>query len=163
MPSFDVVSEVNIQEVKNAVDQVQRELGTRYDFKGSKSSVALDEKLMILTIIADDKMKLAAVQDLLKQKLSKRGVSPKQVEFKDPEPAASDTLRQQVILKQGLKEEELKRLNKAVKASGLKVTSQIQGSQLRVMGKKRDDLQSMISHFRKEAADLELQFTNFRE
>lgn len=162
MPSFDVVSEINIQEVRNAVDQVKREIGTRYDFKGSKSSVDFVDDAQII-IVADDKMKLAAMQELLRQKLSKRGVSTKSVEFKDPQPAGSDTLRQEILLKQGLKDDELKRLNKHIKGLGLKVASQIQGNQLRVTGKKRDDLQSVIACLRRDLTDLELQFTNFRD
>jgi len=162
MPSFDIVSEVDIQEVRNAVDQVRREVATRYDFKGSKSSLEFSEETLIV-IVADDKMKLAALQELLKQKLAKRGVSVKSVEFKDPQPAGSDTLRQEVLLKQGLKDEELKRINKHIKTVGVKVASQIQGQQLRVTGKKRDDLQDIIASLRKDMTDLELQFTNFRD
>ncbi len=162
MPSFDVVSEVSVQEVRNAVDQVQREIKTRYDFKGSKSSIEFQEEALIV-VVADDQLKLQALQDLLRQKLAKRGVSIRSVEFKDPQPAGSDTLRQEVIIKQGLKEEDLKRLNKQIKGLGLKVSSQIQGDQLRVTGKKRDDLQQVIQGLREAVSDLELQFTNFRD
>lgn len=162
MPSFDVVSEVNVQEVRNAVDQVDREIGTRYDFKGSKASIEFqDESIVIL--VADDQMKLSAMQELLRQKLAKRGVSVRSVEFKDPQAAGGDTLRQEVLVKQGLKEEDLKRLNKQIKGLGLKVSSQIQGDQLRVTGKKRDDLQAVIAGLREQVKDIELQFTNFRD
>lgn len=162
MPSFDVVSEVNVQEVRNAVDQVDREIGTRYDFKGSKASIEFkDESIIIL--VADDQMKLSAMQELLRQKLAKRGVSVRSVEFKDPQAAGGDTLRQEVLVKQGLKEEDLKRLNKQIKGLGLKVSSQIQGDQLRVTGKKRDDLQAVIAGLREQVKDIELQFTNFRD
>lgn len=161
MPSFDIVSEANMQEVRNAVDQVHREITTRYDFRGSKATIELEETT--ITLLADDKMRLGAIQDVLKQKLAKRGVSLKTVEFKDPEPAGGDMVRQLVLVKQGLSDDELKRINKAVKASKLKVSSQIQGAQVRVTGKKRDDLQLAIAALRAEFKDLELQFTNFRE
>lgn len=162
MPSFDVVSQVNMMEVRNAVEHVRKEISTRYDFKGSKSSVDLEQETHI-QLLADDKMKLSAIQELLKQKLAKRGVSPRAVEFKDPVPASGDSLRQEVLIKQGLKEEDLKRINKLIKAKGFKVTSQIQGEQLRVSGKKRDDLQAVIASLRQEVNDLELQFVNFRD
>ncbi|MBX7136984.1 MAG: YajQ family cyclic di-GMP-binding protein [Oligoflexia bacterium] len=161
MPSFDVVSEVNLQEVTNAVDQTRREISTRYDFKDSKSSVEL--KVAEIHIVADDNMKLKAVQDILRQKLSKRGVSLKMVVFEDPIPGGGDTLKQTVKVKQGLQDEELKRVNKAIKEMKFKVTSQIQGNQLRVTGKKRDDLQEVIGALKGQIQDLELQFTNFRE
>lgn len=161
MPSFDVVSEANMQEVKNAVDQVHREITTRYDFRDSKSMIELEETT--IKLLADDKMKLGAIQEVLKQKLAKRGVSLKTVEFKDPEPAGGDMIRQLVLVKQGLSDEELKKINKAIKASKIKVSSQIQGAQVRVSGKKRDDLQTAIATLRTEFKDLELQFTNFRE
>jgi cyclic-di-GMP-binding protein len=163
MPSFDVVSTVNMQEVKNAVEQVQREITTRYDFKGSKSSIELKEKEAQIIIVADDNMKLAAMQDILRQKLSKRGVSLKSTEWKDAAPAGGDTIRQEVIVKQGLSSDELKRLNKAIKEMKEKVSSQIQGDQLRVTGKKRDDLQSVISQLRASIKDIELQFVNLRD
>jgi uncharacterized protein YajQ (UPF0234 family) len=161
MPSFDVVSIVNLQEVRNAVDQVAREIGTRYDFRGSKSSVALEEQ--IITIEADDKMKLAAIQDLLRQKLAKRGVSLRSVKFNDPQAASGDALRQTVEVKQGLNDEELKRINKAIKEQKAKVSSAIQGDQLRISGKKRDDLQAIIAFLRGAINDIDLQFTNFRD
>lgn len=161
MPSFDVVSNVDMQEVRNAVDQASREIGTRYDFKDSKSSIELKESLIL--IVADDKMKLSAVQEILRQKLSKRGVSLKCVEFKDHTEAGGNTLRQEVAIKQGLSDEELKRLNKVIKSQKLKVTSQIQGAQLRVTGKKKDDLQTAIAGLRAEIKDIELQFVNFRD
>ena len=163
MPSFDIVSIVNVQEVKNAVEHVRKEISTRYDFKGSKSSVEYLEDKSLIVVIGDDKMKLQALQELLKQKLAKRGVSPKSVKFEDPTPAASDTLRQQVIIKQGLSDEEVKKINKSIKGMTLKVSSQIQGDQIRVTGKKRDDLQAVIAQLRKDIADLELQFVNFRD
>ncbi len=162
MPSFDVVSKVELQEVKNAIDQTMREIGTRYDFKGSKSSVELKEDTLMV-LMADDDMKLRAVQDILRTKLAKRGVSLKSVEFKDPAKAGGDMLRQEIIIKQGLGDEDLKKINKAIKEHKAKVTSQIQGNQVRVTGKKRDELQEVISHLRSTMSQLELQFVNFRD
>lgn len=161
MPSFDVVSEVEMQEVRNAVDQVQREIATRYDFKGTNVTVELVDE--IINIHSSDQMRLNSVQTLLREKLAKRKVSLKSVEFKDAVPAGGDTLKQQVLIKQGLGDEDLKRVNKLIKNQKVKVNTQIQGNQLRVMGKKRDDLQAVIQFLRTEVKDLELQFTNFRE
>jgi uncharacterized protein YajQ (UPF0234 family) len=163
MPSFDVVSEVNKQEVKNAVDQTQREIQTRYDFKGSNATVELNEKENTIGLHGPDKLRMSALEEILKQKLAKRGVSLKSVTFEEAQPAGGDTLRQKVIVKQGLTEEERKRINKIIKESKLKVSSQIQGDQVRVIGKQRDDLQLAIAHLRQEVTDLDLQFTNFRD
>lgn len=162
MPSFDVVSEVNFQEVRNAVDQVQREIGTRYDFKDSKSSIELKDQSLII-VQADDKMKLNAIQDLLRQKLAKRGVGLKSVVFEEPQAASGSTLRQEVKVKNGIAEEDAKKINRIIKELGLKVSSQIQGAQLRVTGKKRDDLQSVIAHLKSTVSNIELQFVNFRD
>ena len=162
MPSFDVVSRVEIQEVRNAVEQVKREIGTRYDFRNTKSSVTFEKETEI-QIIADDNQKLLAIQELLKQKLSKRGVSSKSVEFKDAVPAANDTLRQIVLIKQGLADDLQKKINKQIKSSGLKVSSQIQGDEVRVSGKKKDDLQEAIAWLRVNITEADLQFVNFRD
>lgn len=161
MPSFDVVSKVDNQEVVNAIDQVQRELANRYDFKGAKASVELKENLII--VLADDQMKLKAMQDMIRQRLAKRGVSLLSVVFEDPTPAGGDMSRQEVKVKEGLSSDELKRLNKVIKESKLKVQSQIQGDQLRITGKKKDDLQGVIAHLRSTIQDLDLQFINFRD
>lgn len=163
MPSFDVVSKVNMQEVKNAVDQTSREIQTRYDFKDASATVELQEKEGVINLHGPDKLRLSAMEEMLKQKLSKRGVSLKSVTFEDPQPAGGDTLRQKVTVKQGLNEDERKRINKLIKDAKLKVTSQIQGDQVRVTGKKKDDLQTAIAQLRSSVTDLDLQFTNFRE
>jgi uncharacterized protein YajQ (UPF0234 family) len=163
MPSFDIVSKVNMQEVKNAVDQTSREIQTRYDFKDANATVELQEKECAIALHGPDKLRLSAMEEILKQKLSKRAVSLKSVTFENPQPAGGDTLRQKVTVKQGLSEEERKRINKLIKDLKLKVTSQIQGDQVRVTGKKRDDLQTAIAQIRSSITDLELQFTNFRE
>ena len=161
MPSFDVVSEVSSHEVLNAVEQAKKEMAQRYDFRGSKASLELNEN--VVTIIADDKTRLGAIQEILKQRFAKRGVSLKSLEWKDPEAASGDTLRQILTVKQGLTQDELKRLNKLIKEMKTKVTSQAQGEQLRVTGKSRDDLQAVIAHLRSTVTDIELQFNNFRE
>lgn len=152
-----------MQEVKNAVDQAQREIGTRYDFKGTLATLELQEKEGALLIHTSDKMKLAAIEEILKQKLSKRGVSLRSVTFEDAQPAGGDTLTQTVTIKQSLSEDERKRITKLIKESKLKITSQIQGDQVRITGKKRDDLQTAIAHLRSTVTDLDLQFTNFRD
>lgn len=162
MPSFDVVSKVDMQEVKNALDQVRREIETRYDFRNSKSSVDLKEEVSI-AILADDNQKLKAIQELLSQKMAKRGISPKSLDFKDSEKAGGDMLRQEILIKQGLKDEDLKRLNKLIKEQKFKANSQIQGDQLRISGKKRDDLQEIIAFLRANVTDIVLQYVNFRD
>ena len=161
MPSFDVISEVDKQEVLNAVDQVQREMRTRYDFKGSKSTIVL--QALEITIEAEDDLRLKSILELLKTKLAKRKVSLKLLEFKDAKPIGGDMIQQIIIIKDGFKDEELKRLVKVVKQMKRKVQPQIQGAQLRVSGKKRDDLQNVMAYLKETAVDLELQFTNFRD
>ena len=163
MPSFDVVVKVDGQEVVNAVDQIKRELSTRYDFKGSKSSVELKEKEMEIIILADDNMKLGALQEMSKQKLAKRGVSLKSVTYLPETQAGGNMLRQVVQVKQSLSQEELKRLAKVIKDKKMKVSPSIQGDHLRVSGKKRDDLQTCIQALESEVSDLDLQFDNFRD
>jgi uncharacterized protein YajQ (UPF0234 family) len=163
MPSFDVVSKVNIQEVKNAVDQTQREIQTRYDFKDASATVELNEKEGIIQLHGPDKLRMSAMEEIVKQKLSKRGVSLKSVTFEEVVPAGGDTLRQKVVVKQSLSDEERKRINKFIKDQKLKVTSQIQGDQVRVTGKNKDDLQVTIAQLRSKMSDLDLQFINFRD
>lgn len=163
MPSFDVSSSVNPQEVKNAVEQVRKELTTRFDLKDANCSIEYKEKEALIILAVPDKMKLQSVSDLTGQKLAKRGVSLKSVEFCEPTPAGGDTLRQEVKIKQTLTPEDLKRLSKHIKESGIKVSAQIQGDELRVSGKKRDDLQTAIASLRTSITDLSLQFGNFRE
>jgi uncharacterized protein YajQ (UPF0234 family) len=163
MPSFDIVSQVNMQEVKNAVDQASREVAQRYDFRDSNATIELKEKEGAIVMQGPDKLRMTAMEEILKQKLSKRGVSLKSVTFNEAQPAGGDTLKLTVVVKQSLNDEEKKRINKLIKETKLKVTSQIQGDQVRVTGKKRDDLQEAIAHIRASISDLDLQFTNFRE
>ena len=163
MPSFDIVSEVDKQEVKNAVDQALRAVQTRYDLKDSKSTIELNEKESTITMCAPDKLTMGALEQILREKLSKRGVSLKSVKFEGALPAGGDTLRQKIIVKQGLSEDERKRVSKMIKDMKLKVTAQIQADQVRVTGKQRDDLQTAIAQIRSAITDIELQFINFRD
>ena len=161
MPSFDVVSRTNIEEVDNALQGAMREIGTRYDFKGSKSSIVRTENA--LTIVADDDLKLKQVQELLRAHLAKRKVDAGAFDFGEPEKATGNMVRQTVTIKQGVDRELAQRLVKEVKGSKLKVQIAIQGDELRVSGKKRDDLQAAIALFRQMKIALPLQYVNFRE
>lgn len=163
MPSFDVVSKVDVQEVKNAIDNTRREVDTRYDFKGVVASLEYQEKESAINLVASDKMRLTALVEMLKQKLAKRNVSLKSIDFEESQPAGGDTLKQRAMVKQGLSEEERKRITKLIKESKIKVNSQIQGDQVRISGKNRDDLQLAISHLKGSIQDLELQYINFRD
>jgi uncharacterized protein YajQ (UPF0234 family) len=159
--TFDVVSKVDLDEVKNAVNQAMKEIGQRFDFKGSVSKIELkDEAQLVLT--SDDEARLRAVVDVLQGKLVKRGVSIRSMEYGKLEPAAKGTVRQEVKILQGIPGEKAKGLAKALKDSKLKVQAAIQGDQLRVSGKNKDDLQEAIALLKKNDQGLDLQFTNFR-
>jgi len=162
MPSFDVVSEVDMQEVDNAVNQVKKEIANRYDFRGSKSEVQF-EKTEGITLIGEDEMKLNAMVDMLKQKMAKRGVGVRSLDFKEPEQAFSGSLKQEVGIKQGISQEDGKKIVKLIKDKKLKkIQAQIQQDQVRVIGPKKDALQEVIALLKSEVA-LELQFKNFKE
>ncbi len=160
MPSFDVVSEIDLQEVRNAVDQSSREIGTRFDFKGIDASFELTE--CQIQLVGEQEFHLQQMMDILRQKLVKRKID---LDCLDPQEPVStlNAARQVVNLKQGVDSDTAKRMVKAIKSSKLKVQAQIQGEQLRVTGKKRDDLQAVISLLRDEDWGLPLQFTNFRD
>lgn len=160
--SFDIVSEVDMQEVDNAVNQSKKELAQRYDFKGSKSSIDFDREEKKITIVADDDFKLRALNDILATKLAKRGVSLKALTFKDPEKAFEGTLRQLVELATGIDKEKAKDLVKIIKDLNLKVQTQIEGEKIRISSPKKDDLQSVIAHLRAIDFPLALNFNNFR-
>jgi cyclic-di-GMP-binding protein len=162
MPSFDVVSEIDMQEVRNAVDQASREVANRYDFKGTNSSVELGENEITMRSVSEDR--LDALRQVLEEKLVRRKVSLKAVDYGKVEEASGGTARQSAALVAGISTEKAKAINKFVKGLGLKgVQSQVQGEQLRVTGKKRDDLQSAIKALREEDFGIPLQFTNFRD
>ena len=162
MPSFDVVSKVDMQEVDNAVNQAKKEVATRYDLKNSKSSIELDKTSIIL--LAEDNMKLKALVEILSQKAAKRNIGLRSLDFQEPEKAGGDSLRQRVLIKQGISVDNGRKMVKLIKDMKLKkVQAQIQDEQLRVSGPKRDDLQQVISLLKKEITNLELQFVNYRD
>lgn len=158
--SFDVVSEVDMQEVDNAVNQAIKEIGTRYDFRGSKSEISLEGDT--IKLIGDDEYKLGAVVDVLKGKMVKRNVSIKNLEFGKVEAASGATVRQLVTIKKGISQENAKKVTKAIKDMKIKVEASIQGDQVRVSGKDKDDLQAVIQMLKNLDVSVELQFTNFR-
>lgn len=158
--SFDVVSEVDMQEVDNAVNQAIKEIGTRYDFRGSKSEISLEGDT--IKLIGDDEYKLGAVVDVLKGKMVKRNVSIKNLEFGKVEAASGATVRQLVTIKKGISQENAKKVTKAIKDMKIKVQVSIQGDQVRVSGKDKDDLQAVIQMLKNLDVPVELQFTNFR-
>ena len=162
MPSFDVVSEVDEQEIRNAVDQAARELSTRFDFKGTDSSVELKGLEIVLCSSSPDR--LNAVRQVLEEKLVKRKVSLKSLDYGKVEDAAGGTVRQTIKIVAGITSEKAKLVNKAIKELGLKgISSQTQGEQVRVTGKKRDDLQAVIAGLKEADIDIPLQFENFRD
>jgi cyclic-di-GMP-binding protein len=160
--SFDVVSEVNMQELKNALDQATKEIKQRFDFKDSKTEITLKEKERELVVVSDDEYKLKAVQDIIKTKCVKRGVSLKAFEHGAIEPALSGTVRQVAKIQSGLASEKAKEISKAIKDSKLKAQAQIQGEQVRVLSKCKDELQSVIAFLRGKDFGIDLQFTNYR-
>ncbi len=159
--SFDIVSEVNLQEVDNAVNQTIKEISQRFDFKGSKADVELTKEDEI-KIVADDEYKLKSVIDILQSKMVRRGVSLKFLEYGKVEPAAGGTVRQIITIKKGISKEKGKEIVNAIKNMKLKVQAQIQDDQVRVSGKERDDLQKVIQHLKQQDFGIELQFTNYR-
>ena len=162
MPTFDVVSEVDMQEVRNAVDQAQRELATRFDFKGTDSTVELHEKEIELHSASEERLKAAA--QVLEEKLVRRKVSLKALDYGKVEEAAKGTTRQKVALNVGISDDKAREIGKFVKGLSLKgVQHQVQGDQLRISGKKRDDLQAAIAAMREHDFGVPLQFTNFRD
>jgi len=158
--SFDVVSQVNLPEVSNAVAQAQKEIGQRFDLKGTAAGLSLAGTELTLT--ANDDFGLKAVNDLLQGKLVKRGVPLKALGYGKPEPAAKGTVRQLVTIQQGIATEKAKEIVKAIKDAKLKVQAAIQGDQVRVTGKKKDDLQQVIALLKGADFDIPLQFTNYR-
>jgi len=159
--TFDVVSKVDMDEVKNAVAQVTKEIGQRFDFKGSISRIELKDE-GVLTLTSDDEVRLRAVIEVLQSKLVKRGVSIRAMEFGRIEAASKGSARQEVKILQGIAVEKAKGLVKTLKDSKLKVQASIQGDQLRVAGKNKDDLQDAMALLKKNDQGLDLQFTNFR-
>jgi uncharacterized protein YajQ (UPF0234 family) len=158
--SFDIVSKMDIQELNNAINQAEKEIATRFDFKNSKSKIELEKEE--LAIVSDDEFKLQNVLDILHSKMAKRGISLKNLEYGKVESGAASTVRQRIKLKQGIDQDNAKKINILIRDCKLKVKSQIQGDQIRVTGKSKDDLQQLIQLLRKAELPLELQFLNFR-
>ena len=161
MPSFDIVSQVDRQEVKNAVEQTNKEIQNRYDFKGSDARVEQNE--LVLTVYADDEFKLGQVMDVMRTRLARRNVDVRCLEPGAIEKISGDKVKRPVTVKVGVPQEKAKQMQKLVKDSKLKVAASIQGDALRVSGAKKDDLQAAIQLVKKSVADLPLQFINFRD
>jgi len=163
MPSFDIVSEVNQVEVRNAIDQVNKELGTRFDFKGSDARVEYKEKDKVLTLFADDDFKLKQVTDIVVAKLTKRQVDVRSLKYSDAEKVSGNKVKQAVTVRTGVEQELAKKIVKLLKESKLKVQGSIQGDAVRVSGTKKDDLQDAIALTKKSITDFPLQYQNFRD
>lgn len=161
MPSFDIVSEVNMVELKNAIEQTNKEVTNRFDFKGSDARIEQSDKE--LTIYADDNFKLKQVMEVFQTKLGKRGVDVRSLDLGEPEKIGGDKMKQQVTIKDGVSQEIGKTIVRAIKDAKIKVTASIQGNAVRVSGAKKDDLQAAIVLSRKTVTELPLQFNNFRD
>lgn len=160
MPSFDIVSNLDNHEVTNAVDQANREISTRFDFKGTNARVELNKDQ--ITIIAPTEFQLKQVDEILRNKMTKRNVDIRALKYKDISSNLNEA-RQMVEIKQGIDQEQAKKIVKLIKETQMKVQAAIQGEQVRVTGKKRDDLQEVIAMLREAKVDIPLQFVNFRE
>ena len=161
MPSFDVVSKTDLAEIDNALANMVREMSQRYDFKGSQSRI--ERKESEITLNADDDLKLKQMHELLQGHLARRKIEAGILEYKTPEKAAGQAVRQKVLIRQGIDRELAKRLVKEIKDGKLKVQVSVQGDELRVTAKKRDDLQAVIQHIKGLSVELPLQYVNFRD
>lgn len=161
MPSFDIVSSTDLAEIDNAINNLMREIGHRYDFKGSKARVERNGD--VLTIEAEDELKLKQMRELLQGHLTRRKVEVGALDYRTPETAAGQAMRQQAMVRQGIDRELGRRIVKAIKDAKLKVQVAVQGEELRVSGKKRDDLQAAIGLVKELGIEQPLQFTNFRD
>lgn len=160
--SFDIVSEVNWQEIDNAINQARKEIQQRYDFKGSKSSLEMNEKEKKLTVLADDDFRLRSVVDIFQNKLVKRSVPLKAFKYKHPEPAGGGMIKQTIEVQQGISKDNAKLIVKLIKDAKLKVQAAIQDEQVRVSAKSKDDLQKVIATIKNSNLDFAVQFTNYR-
>jgi uncharacterized protein YajQ (UPF0234 family) len=163
MPSFDIVSEVNHVEIRNAVEQCNKEISNRFDFKGSDARVEVNEKEKTLVVYADDEFKLRQVRDVMTAKLAKRGVDIRALEPGKLEAVSGNKVRETIRVREGVEQERARTLVKLIKDSKLKVQASIQGDALRVSGAKKDALQETIALVRKSVTDMPLQFKNFRD
>jgi cyclic-di-GMP-binding protein len=162
MPSFDIVSSFDLQEVDNAVNTVKRDIITRYDLKGTNASIDLNKTDKSITIIADNDMHIMAIRDMLENRSVSRKISLKTFDYQEEEQATGMTIRQLVKLKEGVNKENATKINKLIKGLKMKVQSQIQGEQLRVTAKKIDDLQSVINELNNTSLDIPLNFVNMK-
>jgi uncharacterized protein YajQ (UPF0234 family) len=162
MPSFDIVSDVNMQEMDNAVNQTVKEISQRYDFKGSKTSVELRQKDKQVIVVAEDDYKLGAAKDILQSKMVKRSVPLKNLKYETIEQATGGQVRQVITIQQGIDKDVAKKITTLIKDSKLKVQAQLMEDQVRVTGKNIDDLQETMRSLRASSLDVELQFTNMR-
>jgi cyclic-di-GMP-binding protein len=163
MPSFDTVSDLDWVEINNALDQANKEISTRFDFKGSDSRVELNQKDKTMTVYADDDFKLGQVDDVLLNKFAKRSVDSRSIEKGKPEKIGGDKVKRLDKLKEGLETELAKKVVKLLKDSKMKVSGSIQGNAVRVTGNKKDDLQAAMALIKKDITELPLQFNNFRD
>lgn len=163
MPSFDVVSKIDLQEVDNAVNSVMREISNRYDFKGAVFTLEFKTKESLIVVTADSEYRLGAIRDSLKVFATKRGVDPRAFDFQTEEKAGGNMMRQEVKLRNGIEQEVAKKITKQIKDAKMKVQASIKGDEVRVDGKKRDDLQEAMTLLRAGSYDIPLQFINFRE
>ena len=161
MPSFDTVCEANLVEVKNAVDNTAKEIGTRFDFKGTSAAVEIKDK--DITLFGDADFQLSQVMDILRAKLAKRGVDSRYLDMGEVQKIGGDKVKQVAKVRDGIDSDTAKKIQRIVKDSKIKVQASIQGGSVRVTGGKRDDLQSVIALLRKEITDLPLSFDNFRD
>lgn len=162
MPSFDIVCEINMQEIDNAVNQAAKEIMNRFDFRGSSSKLELDKEKKIIKIFADDDMKLRSIHQILETKVAKRNIDCRVLQYGNKEDATGNSIRQDVTLRSGISKEDAKKITKKIKDSKIKVQPQIQNEQVRVSGKKIDDLQSIISILKGSDLDIPLQYINMR-
>ncbi len=160
--SFDIVSKIEMQEIKNAIEQAMKEVTQRFDFKGSKSEIKLEEKNNEILVSSDDEYKLKSLIDILQSKLVKRGISLKALTYEKIESALGGTVKQNIKLQQGIPSEKAKEVVKVIKETRIKVQSQIQGDQVRVTGKNRDDLQAIIKLLSERDFGIDMQFINYR-
>ncbi len=162
MPSFDIVSELDLMEVENAINQTSKEIEQRFDFRGGKSSIELDKTAKKIKIMADDELKLRAIHQVMQQKMAKRNIDLRGLKYNPEEAASGNMLRQFVELKAALEKEEMKEVTKLLKDSKLKVTTEVQGEQLRVTSKSIDELQAVMSMLRGKELQFPIQFINMR-
>jgi uncharacterized protein YajQ (UPF0234 family) len=160
--SFDIVCKTDPEELRNAVQHTQKELTQRFDFKGSKASIELDSKAATVTLVAEDEFKIGQLRDMFEGKLIKRGLSPKTVKYSEPQPGGKMTVSQTAKFQAGIAQEDAKKVVKLIKDQKLKVQVAIQGEQLRVSGKSKDDLQACMAAVRGANFDFDCQFTNYR-